>query len=117
MKYVGKRALLLLMVLILVLSLFAGCTKPKAGTVYKATKGEGTVKLLSNSTFSAQMVELERDGLCITITGKGNFTYSGNVIRFYFTISSPRISKDDYLTAVVNPDGSFTACGRTYKKK
>lgn len=113
-----KRFLLLLLVLMLVLTSFIGCTKPKVGDVYKDTKGKGTITLTSKTTFKAVNVTLDLGGFaCIPITGSGTFSYVGNTIRFSFTKANIAISSADYLTAVVNADGSFTACGRTYKKK
>ena len=116
MQSTMKRVFLLAMVCMLILTTFVGCATPKDGDVYKATKGNGTITLLPGSNFRATRVDLVFAGTsCYGISGNGHYSYSGSTIRFYFTFTYQKISKDDYLTATVNKDGSFTACGVTYK--
>lgn len=121
MRLKMKYFLLLTLVLLLILTTFVGCVKPKVGDVYKNTNGTGTITLLLSSTFRANGAELNLIGStgklgCYPVYGTGTYRYSGSTIYFNLKVTAWGISPTDTLTAKVNGDGSFTACGVTYRK-
>ncbi len=121
MQSSAKRLVLLLMVCLLILTTFVGCGKPKVGTVYRETKGAGTITLLSSTTFRANGAELNLIGSsgklgCYPVYGTGTYRYSGTTIIFNLNITEWGISPSDSLVATVISDDSFSACGVTYRK-
>ena len=114
-----KRVFLLTMVCMLILTTFVGCATPKKGDVYKATdNSKGEIIIKSGSTFTAKGILLEIDSQCFPIpSGTGTYRIVGKkTIYFKFSKVMAGLADTDELTATINSDGSFTACGTTYKK-